>query len=54
MLFVFQMEQIQTLHGHGAAIVSSAADPQLEVTVTAAQDGSVRLWGVPCRDGMKQ
>lgn len=44
------MEQIQTLHGHGAAIVSSAADPQLEVTVTAAQDGSVRLWGVPCRD----
>lgn len=45
-----QMEQIQTLHGHGAAIVSSAADPQLEVTVTAAQDGSVRLWGVPCRD----
>ncbi|XP_066459838.1 telomerase protein component 1 [Eleutherodactylus coqui] len=45
-----QMEQIQTLHGHGAAVISSAADPQLEVTVTAAQNGSIRLWGAPCRD----
>ncbi|XP_056384559.1 telomerase protein component 1 [Hyla sarda] len=44
------MEHIQTLHGHGAAVVSSAADPQLKVTVTAAQDGSIRLWGAPCRD----
>ncbi|KAG8596529.1 hypothetical protein GDO81_001958 [Engystomops pustulosus] len=45
-----QMEQIQTLHGHGAPVVSSAAAPQLEVTVTAAQDGSIRLWGTPCRN----
>ncbi|KAM3940209.1 telomerase protein component 1 [Leptodactylus fuscus] len=45
-----QMEQIQTLHGHGAAVVSSATNPLLEVTVTAAQDGSIRLWGAPCRD----
>ncbi|XP_044131083.1 telomerase protein component 1-like [Bufo gargarizans] len=45
-----QMEQIQTLNGHGAAVVSSVADPQLQVTVTAGQDGSIRLWGAPCRD----
>ncbi|XP_075685310.1 telomerase protein component 1 isoform X2 [Rhinoderma darwinii] len=44
-----QMEQIQTLHGHGAAVISSAAHPQLEVTVTAAQDGSIRVWGAPRR-----
>ncbi|XP_073527302.1 telomerase protein component 1 [Phyllobates terribilis] len=45
-----QMDQIQTLHGHGAAVTSSAADPQLDVTVTAAKDGSIRLWGTPRRD----
>ncbi|KAM4051013.1 telomerase protein component 1 [Anomaloglossus baeobatrachus] len=45
-----QMDQIQTLHGHGAAVIASAADPQLDVTVTAAKDGSIRLWGTPCRD----
>ncbi|XP_069616642.1 telomerase protein component 1 [Ranitomeya imitator] len=45
-----QMDQIQTLHGHGAAVISSAADAQLDVTVTAAKDGSIRLWGAPHRD----
>ncbi|XP_075068822.1 telomerase protein component 1 [Mixophyes fleayi] len=45
-----QMEHIQTLYGHGGAVISSAADFQCEVSVTAAHDGSVRLWGAPCRD----
>ncbi|XP_063769521.1 telomerase protein component 1-like isoform X2 [Pseudophryne corroboree] len=45
-----QMEHIQTLCGHGGAVTSSAADFKCEITVTAAHDGSVRLWGVPCRD----
>ncbi|XP_018425525.1 PREDICTED: telomerase protein component 1 [Nanorana parkeri] len=46
-----QMEQIQTLQGHGGAVITSATNPKHEVSVTAAHDGSVRLWGVPCRDG---
>ncbi|MEE6504495.1 hypothetical protein FKM82_005203 [Ascaphus truei] len=47
-----QMDQVQTLLGHGAAVTSSAAaDPGCEVLVTAAQDGSVNLWGAPRRDG---
>ncbi|KAM5194150.1 telomerase protein component 1 [Mantella aurantiaca] len=45
-----QMEQIQTLYGHGGAVITSATNPRHEVSVTAAHDGSVRLWGVPCRD----
>ncbi|CAI9574217.1 unnamed protein product [Staurois parvus] len=49
-----QMEQIQTLYGHGGAVMTSATNPRHEVSVTAAHDGSVRLWGVPCRDeGLK-
>lgn len=45
-----QMEQIQTLYGHGGAVMTSAANSRHEVSVTAAYDGSVRLWGMPCRD----
>ncbi|KAM9330786.1 telomerase protein component 1 [Gastrophryne carolinensis] len=45
-----QMEQIQTLYGHGGAVTSSATYPQHEISITAAHDGSVRLWGTPCRD----
>ncbi|XP_068097214.1 telomerase protein component 1 isoform X3 [Hyperolius riggenbachi] len=45
-----QMEQIQTLCGHGGAVTSSATDPRHKISVTAAHDGSVRLWGMPSRD----
>ncbi|XP_040208424.1 telomerase protein component 1-like isoform X2 [Rana temporaria] len=49
-----QMEQIQTLYGHGGAVMTSATNSRHEVSVTAAHDGSVRLWGKPCRDeGLK-
>nr|DBA22762.1 TPA: hypothetical protein GDO54_013771 [Pyxicephalus adspersus] len=49
-----QMELIQTLYGHGGAVMTSATNPRHEVSVTAAHDGSVRLWGVPCRnEGLK-
>ncbi|KAM4808045.1 telomerase protein component 1 [Rhinophrynus dorsalis] len=46
-----QMDQIHTLYGHGGAVVSSASGSKCKVVITAAQDGSVRLWGVPRRDG---
>ncbi|XP_053324499.1 telomerase protein component 1 [Spea bombifrons] len=45
-----QMDKVQTLYGHGHAVISSLASPRCNAIVTAALDGSVRIWGMPCRD----
>ncbi|KAE8633938.1 hypothetical protein XENTR_v10002156 [Xenopus tropicalis] len=45
-----QMDQIQTLYGHGGPVISSSSS-NCKVIATASLDGSVRLWEEPSRDG---
>ncbi|OCU01586.1 telomerase protein component 1 [Xenopus laevis] len=50
-----QMDQIQTLYGHGGPVISSSSSSssssKCKVIATASLDGSVRLWEEPSRNG---
>ncbi|XP_053558206.1 telomerase protein component 1 [Bombina bombina] len=47
-----QMDQIETLCGHGGEVTSSAVGARSRTIVTVAQDGSVRFWSGSFRDGL--
>ncbi|XP_053558207.1 telomerase protein component 1 [Bombina bombina] len=48
----FQVDQIETLCGHGGEVTSTAVGARSRTIVTVAQDGSVRFWSGSFRDGL--